>query len=101
MNLPPKKDFASNVILSSDDARAQYWSGPISRKETQQVFDQYANIIAQLQTKLIHLEFALSYLVEKFEIKSADIEDWMKRKMAEFKKEQEAAAQGAQEGPVQ
>jgi len=74
----------SKVIPGVDDSQAQYWNGPVSRSEIQDVFDDYTKQIIELRTQLMNLDFAVAFLMEKFQVVPKDIEEFAAKKMIEL-----------------
>lgn len=85
-----KMPQSSNV----DSQQFAYWSSPISRAEVQRVIDEYTQALVALQEKFIKLDFAVGFILEKFEVTPEQVSEFMKAKMEEF-----AQAEAAKEPP--
>jgi hypothetical protein len=79
------------VIPNSGDVQAAYWNGPLTRKEAQNVFDEYAGVLQTQGNQVMAMNMTLSFLMEKLGYKPEEVAAWIKVKAAE----QMAAAEKA------
>lgn len=71
------------AIPSSGDVQAAYWNGPLTRKEAQNVFDEYAQVLTNVSNQTTAMNMTISFLCERFGIKPEDVASWIRRKAAE------------------
>lgn len=96
------KVFADSHSAGVDAVQAAFWNGPMSRLEAQKVFDDYSKVTIQMKEQILKLDFAVGYLLEKFDVKPEDVKLFMDKKMIEYAeqlKQQEAAKQNPAPGP--
>jgi hypothetical protein len=67
----------------SNGSTGEYWSGLITRKEAQDVFDQYSVVLVGLKESQLKFEFVVGYILDRFEVTPAQIQEYMDRKMQE------------------
>jgi hypothetical protein len=101
------------IFSGVDETQAAYWNGPLSRKEAQKTFDDYAKIIKQLladvhgnaeanppQEGLIgliaKLDMTLAFLADKMGVTPQEFQAYMNKKVAEFRALQIAAKEAKQ-----
>jgi hypothetical protein len=89
----------TDSILGVDAATAHYWNGPISRKEAQQVFDEFKAVFDDFVKRLFNMELTLACLSEKVGLTDEDIKAFGKRKAEEFAKLQAEAQKQGQPAP--
>ena len=77
--------------MGVDNAAAQYWESPVTRAESQKVFDEYAQMLVKLQEQILKHEFVMSFLVEKFGVTPADVQAYADAKAKAFIENQKAA----------
>ena len=74
--------------MGVDNAAAQYWESPVTRAESQKVFDEYAQMLVKLQEQILKHEFLTGFLMAKFNIQPEEVQGWMNQKAEEFNKQQ-------------
>lgn len=79
-------------MIKADQQSAQFWNGYVTRTEVQRVFDDYTKATVALQEKFIKLDFAVGFILEKFEVTPEQVSEFMKAKMEQF-----AAAEAAKQ----
>lgn len=84
--------------MGVDQQQAFFWNGPMTRAEAQKIFDEYAQATIALQEKFIKLDFAVGFLLEKFEVTPEQVTEFMKAKMEQFAAS-EAAKQESKPAP--
>jgi uncharacterized HAD superfamily protein len=75
-------------VITPANVTAAYWNNPISRKEAQSVFDQFANAINGLGQTSFTFDITLSFLMERLGIKPEEVQQWAEKKAEELKKQQ-------------
>lgn len=71
--------------MGVDTVQAQYWNGPLTRAESQKVFDEYAQALTYQSQELMKLKAIISYIMEKFGVTSEEIEAWVAKEVAKVK----------------
>jgi len=82
MQIPPN--------LKTDDAIARYWTSTASRGEVQAVFDDFSQFSVKMKEQLLKLDFAIAYLIERFNVTPEEIKAFMDKKVLEFAEMQKA-----------
>jgi energy-converting hydrogenase A subunit M len=96
--------------MKPDTAQANYWNGPITRKEVQEVLDVHASMIQSLlrdvhgstetgQDGLIgiiaKLDCTIAFLMDRAGISPAEFQTYLNAKMEEFNRIQAKAKEAA------
>lgn len=70
--------------ITGGGVSAAYWNSPITRKEAQQVFDEFKAVFDDFVKRLFNIELTLACISEKVALTEEDIKAFGKRKAEEF-----------------
>jgi hypothetical protein len=76
-------------LVTPSNVAAAYWNSPLSRKEAQQVFDEYGGAIQNIAHSVFTLDLTMSFLMERLGIKPEEVSEWAQKKAEELKAKQE------------
>jgi hypothetical protein len=96
----PVSKLYTDSHLGVDVVQAAFWNGPLSRLEAQKVFDDYAKVTIEMKEQLLKLDFAVGYLLEKFDVKPEDVKLFMDKKMIEYAEQLKAQEAGKDAAPA-
>lgn len=68
--------------MGVDNVQAGYWLGPLTRKEAQSVFDEYAQALSSQVQEVMKLKAIISYIMQRFNITAEEIEQWVAQEVA-------------------
>ncbi|HEY7415413.1 MAG TPA: hypothetical protein VH593_09485 [Ktedonobacteraceae bacterium] len=69
-----------------DAAQAAYWLGPVSRREAQNVFEEYGNAINHHAGMIAKLDLIIAMLADKLQITPEEVQAWTAAKLEAAKK---------------
>lgn len=71
------------IYSSTGDTQAAYWNSPLSRKEAQDVFDQYGSALTGLSTATLRLDAAVAFLMERLGVTPEEFQAWVEKHSAQ------------------
>ena len=83
-------------MQKASEARGEYWTGPVSRRELQHTLDEYTKElktilddfregITQARAMALNLDLAVQCLAEKLGVTREEIKEWSTAKLASVK----------------